>query len=109
MKLAYDFDIDDWKSFQRYHYSVSPTYRRTRWRGRMIVPAAMVLLMIVSLKLDGFDLIRESCLLFFAIAWYFLYLRLLDRRVARNIEKFLLEGDTKRLFGPREVELLPES
>src|SRR5882724_9769508 len=108
MKLSYDFDLDDWTAFQRYHYSKSPTYRRMRNITRILFPVAALLFITSRFLSRGFDPLYFGIFAVFAVAWFVLYPRWFDRKVIRRSNQFLREGKTDSMFGRREIELLPD-
>ena len=108
MKLSYEFDHDDWTRFHRYHYSVSPTYRRMRNYTRIVFPAAALLFVGARYLQHGFDPVHAGLFAAVSVAWFFLYPLWVDRRVIRRTNQFLREGNTSNLFGRREIELLPD-
>jgi len=108
MKLTYDFDLDDWNLFQRYHYSASPIYRRMRNVTRILFPVAALLIMTSHFLSHGFDLLYFGLFAVFSAAWFMLYPRWFDRRVIRRSNQFLKEGNNDSMFGLREIELFPD-
>ncbi|MEP6669882.1 MAG: YcxB family protein [Chthoniobacter sp.] len=109
MKLSYEFDHDDWISFHRYHYSVSPTYRRMRNYARIMFPVAALFLIGTHYLNRGFDPVHIGLFTAVSVAWFFLYPLWVDRRVIRRTNQFLREGDSSGMFGRREIELLPDT
>ena len=108
MKLTFDFDIEDWNSFQRYHYSVSPTYRRLRTYIRLLFPAVALLMIVLRYRQHGLDPTHLGIFTVVATIWFLFYPRWMDRRVIRRSNQFLKEGRNDGLFGPREMELFPD-
>ena len=108
MKLSYDFDIEDLNSFQRFHYSVSPTYRRMRRYVRFLFPAAALFFIVTHYLRQGFDPLYVGIFGSVAIVWFVLYPRFFDRRIIRRSNQLVREGNTGGMFGPCEIELLPD-
>jgi len=109
MKFSYDFDIDDWMGYQRHRYNISPTYRRMRNYSRMAFPVAALLFIFSHYLTHGFDPMHIGIFAAVSVAWFFLYPLWFDRRIRRNSNRLLREGNTSNLFGRWEVELLPDS
>ena len=109
MKLAYDFDIDDWQSFQRYHFSASATYRRMRNMARLLLPVILGIALGVYYFQFGFEPIFFVILGLVAVLWFIFYPPFFDRRVLRKVLQQVREGKMENLFGRREVELLPDA
>ena len=83
MKFTYDFDIDDWNSFQRYHFSESPTYIRMRNITRILFPVAALLLVLSRFLKQGFDPLLFGIFAGFSAAWFTLYPRWFDRKAIK--------------------------
>src|SRR4051812_22562602 len=107
MKLAFEFDLEDWTSFQRHHYSTSPAYRRMRNAARLVLPAIVLLVISLSLLLHQDEPILFIILGISALLWFIFYPRMFDRRVMRKSAQFLREGKMENMFGRREIEFLP--
>ncbi|MEO6846243.1 MAG: YcxB family protein [Chthoniobacterales bacterium] len=108
MKISYDFDIDDWNSFQRYHYSVSATYRRMRTITRLLLPVAFGFFLASQIMSHGFELWSFSFFVIISVVWFVFYPLWFDRRVIRQGNRFLREDKTDNLFGRREIEFFPD-
>jgi hypothetical protein len=108
MKLAYDFNLEDWSSFQRFHYSTSPSCRRMRNMGRILLPVAVLLLITSQFLRRRFDPVYFGIFATFSIVWFILYPRWFDAKIIRRSTQFLKEGNTDSMFGRREIELLPD-
>ena len=108
MKLTYDFQLEDWTAFQRYHFSASPSYRRIRNLTRIFLPAALLLLFLIRFLRHGFDPILFTICAVPAAIWFLSYPRWFDHRVIRRSLQMLREGNTATMFGRRDLELLPD-
>ena len=110
MNVQVDITKQDVVEFNLYHHSRSPSSKRTKWAltlpgflwsGFWLVLSLLsetpeeTVLALMPLWLGGFAYIAVILL-----SW--------RRGVARQVGKYLAEGENKGLFGPRQVLLTPE-
>ena len=103
MRLRYENTLDDAIAFQQYHYTHSPTARRSiaglRWGG-----VALIMFMCFAAGKDKLLLhLVEMCIL---SGIYILILPVLVRRsIKRQSRRMYSEGSNKGMLGEHELEI----
>lgn len=105
MKFSFEFDLEDWKRFQIHHLKASPSYQKTRRNIRLVLPAVALAMIAWHFREHGFDGFHIALWVGVSGLWFWLYPRFFDRRVMTKTVRFVQEGRTDTIFGPREVEL----
>jgi hypothetical protein len=105
MTLNFQMRREDILAFTREFHAASPTFQRTRTRVRVVFPVVMLCFWLFTFATNGFDWIRTTLYLGFALLWYFLYPARFDRRIERYCEKTLDEASHSKSLGPCELTL----
>ena len=113
MKLSFDFDMDDWLSFQRYALGHLPSYRRLRFFQRFSCPAAFIIFIVVhNFQRGQFDLLFAGLFGSAAVLWMLFYPAFYNWRIINRSRKQLLKDRKKSGDSDvehREIEMLPDS
>lgn len=103
--LRFQTRREDVLEFSRQYYALSPTYRRTRNRVRLMLPVMMLCFWTFSVSRSGFDWAPTIFFFGFSLLWFFFYPARYDRSVRKYCEKLIDEGAYKKNFGACELTL----
>lgn len=105
MTLRFQMRRDDVLEFNRQFHLASPTYRRTRMRVRLMLPAFMIGLWALTISRTGFEWTSATIFLGVGLSWFLFYPARYDRNVQKYCEKTVDEGSYHKNFGQCELTL----
>lgn len=109
MKLAFDFDTQDWRIYLREVWLTSREHRRRRLILRLLLPIGL-LMMLFGFAWhpgQGFEL-ADWGIVALAVAWALFSPLLVDFGSMRAMMRQVKAEGNRNLFGRRELELAPE-
>lgn len=105
MTLHFQMRREDSLAFSLQYQKLSPTYRKSRLRSRLMLPVMMLVLWIFTTNASGFDWTSTLIYSGGSLLWFFLYPARFDKNVAKYTERVMDEGGHEKCLGPCELTL----
>ncbi len=103
MILHYMLSNEDYIKFNLFHFGNSPVIKRQRLLLLIVMP--VIMLSLVFFLIDRWDATTLVPIALLTVVWFFLYPRLVNRAIARNVNKLINEGQTNEFIGERSLTL----
>ena len=111
MEAHIDISPDDLIAFNLFHYANSPTLRRQRLRLGFGLPMILVALWLLLVIASDEPAERARGLwpvLFLPLLYHVVFFRRLRKRIAKQVNKLLSEGENKNDLGKHTISISPE-